>query len=105
MKVINLDREPQSIARLLRLAKRQAVVLTRRGKPLAALVDVTGEDLETLALRTNPEFQAYLQQCRDRHHRDGGARLEDVRSRYGLPPRAKRAVAGKPTRRSKTNGR
>ena len=105
MKVINLDQEPQSLARLLRLAKRQAVVLTRKGKPLAALVDVTGEDLETLSLRTNAEFQSYLQQCRGRHQREGGMRLEDVRTHYGLPPRARRAVAGRPSKRVKANGR
>ncbi len=105
MKVINLDREPQSLTRLLRLAKTQAVVFTRKGKPLAALISVTGEDLETLSLRTNAEFQSYLQQCRDRHNREGGMRLEDVRARYGLPPRARRAVTGKPSKRTKTNGR
>lgn len=105
MKVINLDRKPQSLARLLRLAKTQAVVLTRKGKPLAALVDVTGEDLETLSLRTNAEFQSYLQQCRDRHQREGGMPLENVRTHYGLPPRARRAVTGKRSNRVKTNGR
>ena len=105
MKVINLDGEPQSLGRLLRMAKTQAVVLTRKGKPLAALVDVTGEDLETLSLRTNAEFQSYLQQCRDRHQREGGMRLEDVRAHYGLPPRAPRPVARKPGKRVKANGR
>ena len=90
MKVINLDKNHQSLSRLLRLAKSQPVVLTRKGKPLAALVDVQGDDLETLSLRTNAEFQDYLNQCRERHGREGGVRLEDIRVRYGLPSRVAR---------------
>jgi hypothetical protein len=69
------------------LARTEAIVFTRKGRPVAALVDVAHEDLETLSLRTNAEFQDYLQQCRDRHRREGGMSLEQVRARYGLPPR------------------
>lgn len=105
MKVISLDGEPQSLARLLRLAKSHAVVLTRKGRPLAALLDITGEDMETLSLRTNAEFRSYLQQCRDRHKREGGTRLEDVRAHYGLSPRAARGGSRRSRGRSKSNGR
>ena len=89
MKVIELEKESRPLATLLGLAKAEPLVFTRRGRPVAALVDVADDDLETLSLRTNAEFQAYLQQCRERHHREGGMRLEDVRARYGLPPRAR----------------
>lgn len=40
----------------------------------------------TLALRTNAEFRASLQECRHRHEREGGVALEEARERYGLPP-------------------
>ena len=103
MKVIQLEHESRPLAQLLGLARREPLVFTRKGRPVAALLDVTGDDLETLSLRTNPEFQAYLQQCRDRHQREGGASLEEVRARYGLPPRA--AVRQRRTKQTKKNDR
>jgi hypothetical protein len=88
MKVIRLENESRPVTQLLGLARTEPLVFTRKGRPVAALVDVADDDLETLSLRTNAEFQAYLQQCRDRHEREGGTSLEEVRARYGLPPRA-----------------
>jgi hypothetical protein len=87
MKVIELENESRPVAQLLGLARTEPLVFTRKGRPVAALVDVADDNLETLSLRTNAEFQAYLQQCRDRHEREGGMSLEEARARYGLPPR------------------
>ena len=97
MKVIELENESRPLTKLLGLARTEALVFTRKGRPVAALVDVAGDDLETLSLRTNAEFQTYLQQCRNRHQREGGTSLEQVRARDGLPPRA----AVRPGRRTK----
>ena len=88
MKVIELENESRPVTQLLGLARTEPLVFTRKGRPVAALVDVAADDLETLSLRTNAEFQAYLQQCRDRHEREGGLSLVKARARYGLPPRA-----------------
>jgi len=88
VKVIELENESRPLTQLLGLARTEPLVFTRKGRPVAALVDVADEDPETLSLRANAEFQTYLQQCRDRHDREGGMSLEDVRARYGLPPRA-----------------
>jgi hypothetical protein len=88
VKIIELENESRPVAQLLGLARTEPLVFTRKGRPVGALVDVAGDDLETLSLRTNTEFQAYLQQCRDRHEREGGTSLEEVRARYGLPRRA-----------------
>jgi len=104
MKVIRLENESRPLAQLLGLARIEPLVFTRKGRPVAALLDVADDDLETLSLRTNAEFQAYLQQCRDRQQREGGASLEEVRARYGLPPRA--AVRrGRRTKETNTSDR
>jgi hypothetical protein len=90
MKVIELGKRPRSLSTLLRLLKKQPLVLTKDGKPLAALLDVARDDLETLSLRANAKFRAYLRQCRARHQAEGGTPLEAVRVKYGLPPPARR---------------
>ena len=104
MKVIQLENESRPLGRLLGLARREPLVFTRKGRPVAALLDVASDDLETLSLRTNAEFQAYLQQCRDRHQREGGTSLEQVRARYGLPSRAA-VQRGRQTKQAKKNDR
>ena len=102
MEVIELENDSRPLAQLLGLVRTEPLIFTRKGRPVAALIDVAGDDLETLSLRTNAEFQAYLQQCRDRHQREGGASLEQVRARHGLPARA--AVRrGRRTRQAKKN--
>ena len=88
MKVVDLDRRECSLNSLLRLAKKQPLVLVRKGKPLAAVLDLGHEDLETLSFRTNVQILDYLKQCCARHLREGGIRLEDLRVKYGMPPRA-----------------
>ena len=104
MKVIQLENESRPLAQLLGMARTEPLVFTRKGRPVAALLDVASDDLETLSLRTNAEFQAYLQQCRDRHQREGGASLEEVRTRYGLSPRT--AVRrGRRSKQTKKNDR
>jgi hypothetical protein len=90
LKVIEIGTRDSSLSSLLRLLKTQPVVLTRGGKPLAALLDVGRDDLETLSLRVSSEFRAYLQRCRSRHKAVGGIPLETVRVEYGLPARARR---------------
>jgi antitoxin (DNA-binding transcriptional repressor) of toxin-antitoxin stability system len=103
MKVIELENESRPVTQLLGLARTEPLVFTRKGRPVAALVDVADDDLETLSLRTNAEFQAYLQQCRERHDRQGGISLEEMRARYGLSPRAtaRRGRRAKPAKKGR----
>ena len=95
MKVVDLDRRERSLNSLLRLAKKQPLILVRKGKSLVAVLDLGHEDLETLSLRTNVEFLDYLKQSRARHRREGGIRLEDLRLKYGMPPRARGSKNGR----------
>lgn len=64
--------------------------MTRRGKPVAAVVPVGGMDLESLSLATNPDFIALIERSRARYRATGGLSLEDVRQKYGIKPRAPR---------------
>jgi hypothetical protein len=71
------------------------VILTRAGKPIAAVKDVSGSDWESVSLANNPRFIELIELSRRAYERDGGIPLAEVRKRLGLKPlrrkKAKRA--------------
>jgi len=54
------------------------LVLTRRGRPVAALIRVTDADLETLLLSENAKFQAIIRRSRVAYKRKGGIKLAEA---------------------------
>ena len=84
MKTIDIQDAQAPLADYVEHSAIEAVVVTRRGKPVAALIDVTGMDRETLSLSTNPRFIALLEESRAQRRRDGGVSLDDARRRLGL---------------------
>jgi len=74
-----------TLAEYARGLKRRPVILTRRGKPVAALVSVEHEDWESISLATNPQFMAIIERSRARQAAEGGIPIAEVRRRLGLP--------------------
>jgi hypothetical protein len=62
MKVIELEKTKLTIAELAKMAKAGPVVLTRNGKPMAAVKDLSGCDWEAILLANNPKFQALIEE-------------------------------------------
>ena len=62
MKVI--DVQEADLEECIRAARRERVVLTRKGKPVALLVSVKGFDLEQLELGHSDQFWTLLRQRR-----------------------------------------
>jgi antitoxin (DNA-binding transcriptional repressor) of toxin-antitoxin stability system len=91
MKVINL--EEAKLEACVRAARRQTVVFTRRGKPVAVLVGIKGMDLEQVKLSLDPEFWAMIEERRKQPtitHAELLKELEEEdRSPNGKPPRKK----------------
>ncbi len=67
-----------------RLKKTNPMVLTERGRPVAALVAIEDADWETVALSTSPRFLALIQRSRQRQKREGGVSASEARRRLGL---------------------
>ncbi len=78
------------LSEYIRETSKGAIVVTKRGKPLAALIDVSDADRETVSLSTNPRFLAILERSRARMEREGGISSDEMRRRLGLKPRARR---------------
>jgi len=63
---------------------KEAVIVTRAGKPIAAVIGVEDFDYESLSLSTNPQFIDLIARSRARLEREGGIPSAEVRRRLGL---------------------
>ena len=84
MKTIETTQASAPLAEYVRDVNTGPVVLTVRGKPVAALVAIKNIDLETLSLSTNPDFLALIQRSRARQKSEGGISSAEMRRRLGL---------------------
>lgn len=81
MKKLDFREATAPLGEYARRVKRRPVVITRRGKPIAALFSVENADWETISLSTNPKFVALIERSRARHKAKGGVSLKEARRR------------------------
>ena len=80
MKTISIDSSQTNLEGVLReAADGEVVFLTTDGLPRFALVPVDESDQEVFALRSNSEFMAYLDECRDEPCKSRLSRLKKSR--------------------------
>lgn len=84
MKTIDLADANQSLASFVRQAGTGPLVVTKAGKPVAALVAVVEDDLESLAVGTSPVFREMITRSRERMRKEGGIPEEEVRRMLGV---------------------
>ena len=84
MKTLEITQATAPLAAYARDVNRETVVVTRDGKPIAALVAITNADDETVALSTHPQFIAIIERSRSRHSSVGGISGDEMRRRLGL---------------------
>jgi len=82
MKTVEVKNATDSLGEYARRLAKEPVVVTRRGKPMAALFRVKDTDWETLSLSMNPRFIALIQRSRARHKAKGGIPLAEARRRF-----------------------
>lgn len=81
MKTVEIGHASASLDDYVARVRRQPFVVTRRGKPVAALVSIEGADWETVSLSTNPKFIRMIQRSRTEHRARGGVSLAEARRR------------------------
>ncbi len=64
MKTVTVRDLQRKIKECIDEAQRDRVIITRRGKPVAVLVGVEGDDWETVILETDPKFWKLIQERR-----------------------------------------
>jgi len=73
--------------------KAETWVLTRRGRPVAAVVPIRpGMDAETFALSHNADFIEIINRSWKSYEEGGGISLEEVRRKHGIKRRATRRL-------------
>lgn len=80
MKKVPLWQVKDDLSRLLRMAEKEEVVITRHGKAAGILIGFGSED-EWLDYRLehDPRFLARIAQARESLHAGRGVRIEDVK--------------------------
>ncbi len=84
MKTLEIKHATSSLAEYARDVKREPVIITVAGKPVAALAAIENADAETVSLSTNPQFPALIERSRARHSAGGGITGSEMRRRLGL---------------------
>jgi prevent-host-death family protein len=65
-------------------ARKDPVIVVKRGKPFAAVVPIRNADEETVALSTSRKFMTIIARSRSRLKREGGIPAGELRRRLGL---------------------
>jgi prevent-host-death family protein len=81
MKQVSVEGANSPLSEYVKEAKKEDLIVTRKGKPVAALVSITRADLESLKVSSNPRFQAIIERSRKREQAEGGISEEEIRRR------------------------
>ena len=91
LNTVELQATSLTVPELAELATKGTVILTRNGKPQAAVRDLSGKDWESVSLMNNPRFQALIEESRQSLRDKGAMTLEQVRQELGFAkPRRRR---------------
>ncbi len=71
---------------------KEALVVTRQGKPVALLRSLTADEWEDFVVSSDPRFIAMIERSRARHKPGTGIPLADVMRKYGVRPKAARRL-------------
>jgi antitoxin (DNA-binding transcriptional repressor) of toxin-antitoxin stability system len=97
MKTVELKRATASLADYARRARREGIVVTLRGKPMATLLAVPrGADWESIAIGMHPKFLAIIERSRRAHRQQGGLSPDEMRRHFGI--KLKRSAGKKSSR-------
>ncbi|MBI3797106.1 MAG: type II toxin-antitoxin system prevent-host-death family antitoxin [Deltaproteobacteria bacterium] len=84
MRVIEKTEATASLAEYTTGVKEDPVIVTSKGKPIAALVSIENTDLETVSLSTNRKFLKLIERSRARQRTEGGISSDEMRRRLGV---------------------
>jgi prevent-host-death family protein len=95
VKTVELSAANASLSDYARHVREETVVVTRRGRPVAALMAVGPHtDLENLRVTTDPRFMAMIERSRRLCPPGTGLTTEELREQLRIPRRKAKRKAG-----------
>jgi len=93
LKTVEMAEATASLSDYARKVRQETLIVTRRGKPVAALMPVDARtDLENLVVTTHPTFRAIMERSEARYKAEGGLSTKQVRARLAARRKAGRKV-------------
>ena len=77
MRFANVRELKNKTSEILKLAEKEEVVVTSRGKPRAIIKGITEEDFEDHLLENSPRFLAALEKAREEYLELGGVSVDE----------------------------
>ena len=84
MTKIDLKKAAEPLSKYVQRARKNPIIVVKRGKPFAAVVPIRNADGETVSLSTNRKFLAIIERSRSRAKKEGGVSSKELRRRLGL---------------------
>jgi antitoxin (DNA-binding transcriptional repressor) of toxin-antitoxin stability system len=84
MTKIELKKASEPLSKYAQKARKDPVIVVKRGKPFAAVVAIGNPDHETVSLSTNGKFLAIIERSRSRSKKEGTVPSKGLRRRLGL---------------------
>jgi PHD/YefM family antitoxin component YafN of YafNO toxin-antitoxin module len=84
MTKIELKKASEPLSKYAQKARKDPIIVVRRGKPFAAVVSLRNADHETVSLSTNRKFLAIIERSRSRAKKEGGISSKELRRRLGI---------------------
>ena len=85
-RTVELTEATQSLAEYVQHVDDGVIIVTRNGRPIAAVVALPKTDAETVALSQSPQFLAIIERSRARQAQEGGLSSTDMRRRFSDTP-------------------
>ena len=86
MKALGIKQATAPLADYVRRIAKEPVIVSVKGKPVAALVSLENADWETVRLSNHPQFLELIQRSRARQEKEGGISSDELRRRLGVRP-------------------
>jgi len=103
MRALEIKQATAPLAEYVRTVGEGPVIVSVKGKPVAALVSIENADWETVTLSSHPQFLALIERSRTRQKKEGGISSHELRRRLGIR-RAKPSLTTASTRKPRKSG-
>jgi len=81
VKTLDITKATAPLSDYARKIRKNPVILTQNGRPIAALISLENADAETISLSSNKQFVALMEKSRARHKAEGGISSAEMRRR------------------------